>query len=307
MLRGAAPLADVIDECLDSRRADRAAATVQIEHRRWRRDASRRHRSPIRDARRASSHGAICLFTDLTDVVELEEQLRLKDSLAQVGELTAGIAHEFRNGLATIHGYARLLDLERLPADMPAVRRRHPRRDRRARRRWSRNFLNFAKPADADADPGRHARIVERAAEEIRAEARRAAATVYGHAASSGWSRATKCCCGRRSATCAATRSRPAPRRMASPRITIEGDADTGAACRCASPSSTTARASSRRGAIAIFTPVLHHQGARHRPRPGAGPEDHRHAQRPDHCRQRPGGGARLTVCSRSPAPTAAA
>jgi nitrogen fixation/metabolism regulation signal transduction histidine kinase len=60
------------------------------------------------------SHGAICLFTDLTEVMELEEQLRLKDSLARLGELTAGIAHEFRNGLATIHGYGRLLDLEQL-------------------------------------------------------------------------------------------------------------------------------------------------------------------------------------------------
>ena len=56
-------------------------------------------------------HGAICLFTDLTAVKQLEEQLRLKESLATVGELTAGIAHEFRNGLATIHGYSKLFDL----------------------------------------------------------------------------------------------------------------------------------------------------------------------------------------------------
>ena len=34
--------------------------------------------------------------------MDLEEQLRLKDSLARLGELTAGIAHEYRNGLATI-------------------------------------------------------------------------------------------------------------------------------------------------------------------------------------------------------------
>ena len=58
-------------------------------------------------------HGAICLFTDLTAVKQLEEQLRLKESLATVGELTAGIAHEFRNGLATIHGYSKLFDLRR--------------------------------------------------------------------------------------------------------------------------------------------------------------------------------------------------
>ena len=77
-------------------------------------------------------HGAICLFTDLTPVVEMEEQLRLKESLARVGELTAGIAHEFRNGLATIHGYARLLDLKALPAVVSSARSRHPAGDRSA-------------------------------------------------------------------------------------------------------------------------------------------------------------------------------
>ncbi len=60
--------------------------------------------------------GVICLFTDLSRVVALEEQLRLKDALARLGELTAGLAHEFRNGLATIHGYARLLDPSALAA-----------------------------------------------------------------------------------------------------------------------------------------------------------------------------------------------
>ena len=69
--------------------------------------------------------GAICLFTDLTAVKDLEEQLLLKDSLATVGELTAGIAHEFRNGLATIHGYSKLFDLKSCPP-RTAVRRRHP-------------------------------------------------------------------------------------------------------------------------------------------------------------------------------------
>ncbi len=59
--------------------------------------------------------GVICLFTDLSRVVALEEQLRYKDALAKLGELTAGLAHEFRNGLATVHGYARLLDPAALP------------------------------------------------------------------------------------------------------------------------------------------------------------------------------------------------
>ena len=124
------------------RRRSRSASTAghpvrrrTVPHRRRSdaHDASRRHRARRSPTRRAS-HGAICLFTDLTDVVELEEQLRLKDSLAQVGELTAGIAHEFRNGLATIHGYARLLDLDAAAGRRASLRPGHPRRDRRARR-----------------------------------------------------------------------------------------------------------------------------------------------------------------------------
>jgi signal transduction histidine kinase len=50
--------------------------------------------------------GVICLFSDLSAVIDLEQQLRLKEALARVGEMAAGLAHEFRNGLATIHGYA---------------------------------------------------------------------------------------------------------------------------------------------------------------------------------------------------------
>jgi PAS domain S-box-containing protein len=116
-------------------------------------------------------HGAICLFTDLTPVVEMEEQLRLKESLAQVGELTAGIAHEFRNGLATIHGYARLLDLNALPGSY------HPhvtgiRQETEALGEVVTNFLNFAKPAQLMLSPVDLRSIAERAAEEVRAEAK---------------------------------------------------------------------------------------------------------------------------------------
>ena len=53
--------------------------------------------------------GALCLVADLTEVVDLRERLFLKENLARLGEMAAGIAHEFRNGLATILGNARLL------------------------------------------------------------------------------------------------------------------------------------------------------------------------------------------------------
>ncbi|MCC7416824.1 MAG: hypothetical protein IT176_06740 [Acidobacteria bacterium] len=126
--------------------------------------------SPLFDDR-ASLHGAICLFTDLTAVKDLEQQLRLKDSLAAVGELTAGIAHEFRNGLATIHGYGRLFDLQALPqAYRPFVE--GIREETESLGQVVTNFLNFAKPAQLTLSRVGLRAICERAADEVRADAR---------------------------------------------------------------------------------------------------------------------------------------
>ena len=118
-----------------------------------------------------SAHGVICLFTDLSSVVALEEQVRLKDSLARVGELTAGIAHEFRNGLATIHGYSRLLDLEALPTDFKAYVE-GIRAETEAMREVVTNFLNFARPTQLTLSPVDLRAVAERAADDLRADAR---------------------------------------------------------------------------------------------------------------------------------------
>jgi nitrogen fixation/metabolism regulation signal transduction histidine kinase len=124
--------------------------------------------SPVRDEG-GHTHGAICLFTDLSEVVDLEEQLRLKDSLARLGELTAGIAHEFRNGLATIHGYSRLLNPDRLPVEFrPYVQGIRDEVD--ALGEVVTNFLNFARPTELALGPVDMGAIAERAAEEIRQE-----------------------------------------------------------------------------------------------------------------------------------------
>ncbi len=168
VLADAAPLADVVEECLASARpivrrtialkGNEGAAHLGVTA------------SPIRDES-GHAHGAMCLFSDLSEIVELEDQLRLKDSLARLGELTAGIAHEFRNGLATIHGYGRLLDLERLPADFrPYVQ--GIRDETEALGQVVTNFLNFARPTELTLAPVDMVAIAERVAEEIRGEAR---------------------------------------------------------------------------------------------------------------------------------------
>jgi PAS domain S-box-containing protein len=132
--------------------------------------------SPLVDEN-GSPGGVICLFTDLSKVVDLEEQLRLKDTLARLGELTAGLAHEFRNGLATIHGYARLIDLESLP---PTQRTyvQGLRQETDALGQIVTNFLNFARPTQLTLAPVDLRQIAERVADEIRGEVERRQGTV---------------------------------------------------------------------------------------------------------------------------------
>lgn len=54
--------------------------------------------------------GAAFLLADLTETKRLRERVALKDRLSAMGEMSAGIAHELRNSLATLLGYCRLLE-----------------------------------------------------------------------------------------------------------------------------------------------------------------------------------------------------
>ena len=113
--------------------------------------------------------GVICLFSDLTAVVELEEQLRLKETLARLGELTAGLAHEFRNGLATIHGYSRLIDVEALaPKYQPYVE--GIRQETESLGKVVTNFLSFARPENMALSRVDLGAVVRRAADDLRYE-----------------------------------------------------------------------------------------------------------------------------------------
>ena len=61
--------------------------------------------------------GVVMFFKDLTQVEQLEERERLRDRLASLGEMAAGIAHELKNPLAGIEVMAGLL--RRQVAELP--------------------------------------------------------------------------------------------------------------------------------------------------------------------------------------------
>jgi signal transduction histidine kinase len=164
LLGAAAPLRDAIAECLTTGHAI-VRRSVEIPGS----GRSSHFGVTVSPLRTPGGGGAICLFADLTNVVELEEQLRLKEALARVGELTAGIAHEFRNGLATIHGYSRLLAPDALPANYrPYVE--GIRQEAEALGQVVTNFLKFARPDTVVLAPVDLEGLARRAGEELRHE-----------------------------------------------------------------------------------------------------------------------------------------
>jgi signal transduction histidine kinase len=74
----------------------------------------------------------------------MEEAIRETEALVRAGELTAGIAHEVRNGLGTIVGYARLLERASLPED-PAAAARAIREECETLETVVRRFTDFVK------------------------------------------------------------------------------------------------------------------------------------------------------------------
>ncbi len=60
------------------------------------------HVIPVRD-------GTLLALDDITDISKMEEEMRRKERLAALGTLSAGIAHEVRNPLTAIKGFAQMI------------------------------------------------------------------------------------------------------------------------------------------------------------------------------------------------------
>ena len=162
-------LSQIIDDCLSSGRAI-LRRTVRLPEGRSTASHFGVTVSPLFDGAHVLN-GAVCLFSDVTTVQQLEEQLRMKEGLATVGELTAGIAHEFRNGLATIHGYSKLLD----PAVLPATSRPYLegiRAEAISLGEIVTNFLNFARPTQLALSDVALRGVCERVVEDARPDVR---------------------------------------------------------------------------------------------------------------------------------------
>jgi len=100
------------EEWEDARRTLAAEGVVRIEKNNFRvreDDRSLGYALTPLNTLQGVASGYTLIFQDLTEMKKLEAELRLKDRMAAVGELSAGIAHEIRNPLAAIAGSVQVL------------------------------------------------------------------------------------------------------------------------------------------------------------------------------------------------------
>lgn len=92
--------------------------------------------------------GLILVFSDLSEIKQLQSQIELKERFALLGEMSAGIAHELRNPMGAIAGFAKLLSKKLIQGD----ERKHLvagiEKEIEGMNRVINELLTFAKPTD---------------------------------------------------------------------------------------------------------------------------------------------------------------
>lgn len=120
--------------------------------------------SPVRGPA-GEALGVACLVSDLTEITRMTSQMRLRENLASLGEMSAGIAHEFKNSLATISGYAQMLTAEN---DAPTTQQFAGKivAETASLTRIVTDFLNFARPQGLEAETVELRSLIEDCARE---------------------------------------------------------------------------------------------------------------------------------------------
>ncbi len=102
---------------------------------------------PLQD-RQQNFAGIICLFTDITEFKLLQNHMAEKEKYASLGEMAGGVAHEFRNSVATIAGYMQLLENkiepDRMEYTVPIQK------ELQSLQKVVNDFLSFARPVELE-------------------------------------------------------------------------------------------------------------------------------------------------------------
>lgn len=168
MLSRSPELTEFVARCLETgelyRREEVSAATPDGRARRLGVTVA-----PIDPATAGGARGALCMLTDITEVSELRETVARKRNLESLGEMSAGLAHEFKNALATLHGYAQLLQNVALNDEARAESASALLQEVRGLSEMVTSFLNFARPKPPDFADVRLEPLLEHCAEDLRA------------------------------------------------------------------------------------------------------------------------------------------
>src|SRR5260221_1305650 len=158
-------LAEMVEACLASGRVFRREEIVTIN------GSAQGQRfgatvAPIDPVSESGSRGALCLVTDITEVTRLREQVALKRNLESLGEMSAGLAHEFKNAMAALHGYAQFLQTidhdEQGQTAADALLQ-----EVRNLSEMTTSFLNFARPQPLQLEEVDLAELIQECASEL--------------------------------------------------------------------------------------------------------------------------------------------
>ena len=115
--------------------------------------------------------GAVIVLRDLSEIKKLQEKVRRSEKLAAIGELAAGIAHEIRNPLSSIRGFAQFLKhaLKDKPQEQVYAETMVAEVDRI--NRVVTDLLTFARPMEAELAPTDITELIEHTLRLVKAEA----------------------------------------------------------------------------------------------------------------------------------------
>ena len=116
--------------------------------------------------------GAVIVLRDLSQIKQLEEKVRRSEKLAAIGELAAGVAHEIRNPLSSIKGFAQFLRqaLKDRPQEKEYAETMVSEVDRI--NTVVTDLLTFARPMEADLAPTDVAELIEHSVRLVEADAK---------------------------------------------------------------------------------------------------------------------------------------
>ncbi len=256
--------------------------------------------SPIQNSANEIT-GAICLLSDLTELAALQKQIHTKENLAALGELSAGIAHEFKNALATISGYAQMIRSEAMPGTDLHEHGELILRQTRSLTHVVTEFLKFARPLElADEQVSLHPMIEQVVAEIADAVPGIVIDTIGEFGDVSGDDALLR----QAILNLARNAAEAASDNPAGGRVTIRGEIDKSGPL----PGQRIFVSDNGPGIPAETSDqdirsLLHHQDEWHGPGPGCGAKNHRAARRLDRSAQPTGGRSGIcgmvTICTR--------